>query len=205
MPSSTDRKRLEVPSYLHERLVDLAIDEDRTIASVVQEILTLGFEEYQVRRLNTDELARFTDRARHVIALARDETVSFNHNYLGTEHILLGLLREPEGIAFRVLSHLGVEYEPTRALMASQIGQGKGGAPDKEHLPFVPRARKVLRLAVEIADKREDHAVGTEHLLLALERVREAMAARFLDHFGALDRVRAEVSRVLTEENTAKI
>ncbi|HEU5423027.1 MAG TPA: Clp protease N-terminal domain-containing protein, partial [Nitrolancea sp.] len=106
MPSSADRKRLEVPTHLHERLVEIAIDEDRTVASVVQEIITLGLGQYQSRLAPEAGVgqAPFTERAIRALAFAREEAVPFNHSYLGTEHLLLGLLREGEGVAARILA-----------------------------------------------------------------------------------------------------
>src|SRR3954451_2281884 len=106
MPSSTDRKRLEVPTYLHDRLVEIAIDEDRTVASVVQEVLVAGLQHYAPAINPQRDLTRLTKRARAALDYAREETIPFNHNYIGTEHILLGLLREGEGVAARVLVKL---------------------------------------------------------------------------------------------------
>lgn len=198
MPSSTDRKRLEVPTYLHERLVDIAIEEDRTVSSVVQEVLMTGLSAYIPRRLSAQDDERLTARARLALDYAREEAVPFNHNYIGTEHLLLGLLRVEEGVAARVLNELGVTLETVRERLGTIVGKGKGTVP--EYPPYVPRARLALRLAVEEADSLDNHYIGTEHLLLALIRVREGMAARILDRLGVLDTARLAVLHLLTEK-----
>ncbi len=200
MPSSTDRKRLEVPTYLHERLVDIAIEEDRTVSSVVQEVLITGLSAYIPRRLSAQDDERLTERARLALDYAREEAVPFNHNYIGTEHLLLGLLRVEEGVAARVLNELGVTLETVRERLGTIVGKGKGKGTVPEYLPYVPRARLALRLAVEEADSLDNHYIGTEHLLLALIRVREGMAARILDRLGVLDTARLAVLHLLTEK-----
>lgn len=197
MPSSADRKRLEIPTFLHDRLVEIAIDEDRTVSSVVQEVITAGLSVYSSRFPFAKENDRLTDRARHSLDYARDETIPFNHGYIGTEHLLLGLLRESEGVAARALTTLDVDLQKTREAIGYFIGQGRGRVPEKENLPYAPRLRKALRLAEEIADELSNHYIGTEHFLLALVQVRDGMAARILDHFGVLNQVRPEVLRIV--------
>lgn len=197
MPSSADRKRLEIPIFLHDRLVEIAIDEDRTISSVVQEVITAGLGVYSSRSPFAKVHDRLMDRARNALDYAREETVPFNHGYIGTEHLLLGLLRESDGVAARVLTTLGVDLHKTREAIGYLIGPGRGRVPDKENLPYAPRLRKTLRLAEEITDELGNHYIGTEHFLLALIRVRDGMAARILDHFGVLDQVRPEVLRII--------
>src|SRR4051794_7932923 len=117
MPSSADRKRLEVPTYLYDRLVEIAIDEDRTVASVVQEVIATGLHNYMPGIREERDFTRYTESARRALKLAREETVPFNHAYLGTEHILLGLLRVEDGIAARVLTAAGVDEARCRGFM----------------------------------------------------------------------------------------
>jgi len=201
MPSSTDRKRLEVPTYLYDRLVEIAVEEDRTVSGVVQEIIMAGLSGYQARGLTESGLERYTERAREALNYARAETVRFNHNYLGTEHILLGLLCDGDGVAARVLNGLGVSLEKVRERVEYVIGRGKGSVPTLENVPFAPRARKVLRLAEAEVEALHHHYFGTEHLLLALVRVEDGMAARILDSLGALNKIRPAVLDILTIRN----
>jgi len=201
MPSSADRKRLEIPTYLHDRLVEIAIDEDRTVASVAQQVLAAGLERYQPNVLRDEDTARFTPRARNSLDFAYQETLPFNHNYIGTEHILLGLLREEQGVAARVLNKLGVTLESVREQVGYIIGTGVGrvsGVP-----PFTPRARKVLRRATEEAEGLNNHYVGTEHLLLALVQDRQGMAARILELLDACNRVTGAVLRIVAAQSVA--
>ncbi|HET7036546.1 MAG TPA: Clp protease N-terminal domain-containing protein [Thermomicrobiaceae bacterium] len=195
MPSSADRKRLEVPTHLHERLVEIAIDEDRTVASVVQEIITLGLSQYQSRLAPEAGAVRFTERAARALAFAREEAAPFNHNYLGTEHLLLGLLREGEGVAARVLDKFDVTLPALREYVGYHFGRGAGRASGSPG--WVPRARRALALAAEEAERFGSHSVGTEHLLLGLTEVRDGMAARMLGSFGVLDEVRKETLRFI--------
>ncbi len=197
MPSSTDRKRLEVPTYLHDRLVEIAIDEDRTVASVAQEVIAAGLQHYAPAINPNRDFLRITKRARTALAFAREETISFNHAYIGTEHILLGLLREGEGVAARVLNKLDVDLEKGRAFIRDHIGRGSGAVPAREDPAYAPRARKVLHFATEEADSYDHHFIGTEHLLLALIRVNDGMAARMLSTFGVLSAVQTETLRVM--------
>ncbi|MGI8688869.1 MAG: Clp protease N-terminal domain-containing protein [Thermomicrobiales bacterium] len=197
MPSSTDRKRLEVPTYLHDRLVEIAIDEDRTVASVAQEVIAAGLQHYAPAIDSNRDLMRLTKRARNALDFAREETVPFNHNYIGTEHLLLGLLREGEGIAARVLTTLDVDLEKCREFIRSYIGRGSGTVPPPEDLSYAPRARKVLHVATMEADSYNHQFIGTEHLLLALVRVNDGMAARMLATFGVLSAVQTETLRVM--------
>ncbi|MGI8858259.1 MAG: Clp protease N-terminal domain-containing protein [Thermomicrobiales bacterium] len=197
MPSSTDRKRLEVPTYLHDRLVEIAIDEDRTVASVAQEVIAAGLQHYAPAINPNRDLLRFTPRARAALDFAREETVPFNHNYIGTEHLLLGLLRVEEGVAARVLNKLDVDLEKCRALLLHICGRGSGAVPPPEELPYLPRARKALQFATAEADSYNNAYVGTEHLLLALVRVNDGMAAQMLSTFGVLNAIQTETLRVM--------
>jgi ATP-dependent Clp protease ATP-binding subunit ClpC len=140
---------------------------------------------------------RFTERARQVVVLAQDEARALKHNYIGTEHILLGLLREEEGVAASVLESLDVTVEEVRAQVARLIGQGDEVTTGQ--IPFTPRSKKVLELALREARSLKHNYVGTEHLLLGLVRENEGVAARILLDFDAdAEKIRNEVIRLLT-------
>jgi prophage maintenance system killer protein len=139
---------------------------------------------------------RFTDRARRTVTLAQQEARGLGHNYLGTEHLLLGLLAEQQGLAWRVLDHLGVSASAARSQVEAIIGQGEGSPAGP--IPFTPRSKKVLELARREAKRLGHGYVGTEHLLLGLVREGEGVAAQVLATLGA-DRARVveEVTRML--------
>jgi len=135
---------------------------------------------------------RFTERARRVVVLAQEEARMLNHNYIGTEHILLGLAREGEGVAARALESLGISLEAVRQQVEEIIGRGQE-APSG-HIPFTPRAKKVLELSLREAQRLGDDHIGTEHILLGLVREGEGVGAQILERQGAsLDRVQAQV------------
>jgi ATP-dependent Clp protease ATP-binding subunit ClpC len=139
---------------------------------------------------------RFTERARSVVVLAQDEARALKHNYIGTEHLLLGLLREEEGLGARVLESLGVSLEEVRAQVAKIVGQGDQVTTGE--IPFTPRAKKVLELALREALSLGHNYIGTEHILLAIVREGKGVAARILFNLGAdADRVRGEIRRLL--------
>jgi ATP-dependent Clp protease ATP-binding subunit ClpC len=139
---------------------------------------------------------RFTDRARRVVVLSQEEARRLNHNYIGTEHVLLGLLQEEEGIAARVLSSLGVSLDETRDAVEEIIGHGTGSPAD--HIPFTPRAKKVLELSLREALQLGHNYIGTEHLLLGLLREGEGVAAQVLVRLGAeLSQLRSAVIHAL--------
>jgi ATP-dependent Clp protease ATP-binding subunit ClpC len=141
---------------------------------------------------------RFTERARQVVVLAQDEARSLNHDYIGTEHILLGLLREEQGLAARVLSSLDITVEGARAQVAGVVGQGDEPA-TAEQIPFTPRAKKVIELAWREALSLGHNDIRTEHILLGLARENEGVAARILLDFDAdAEKIRNEVMRVLS-------
>jgi len=141
---------------------------------------------------------KFTERARKVLVLAQEEARRFNHNYIGTEHVLLGLVREEEGVAAKVLSNLGVELTKVRSAVEFIIGRGEG--PGQNEVGLTPRAKKVIELAVDEARRLSHHYIGTEHLLLGLLREGEGVAAGVLESLGVnLERVRAETTRVLNQ------
>jgi Clp amino terminal domain, pathogenicity island component len=139
---------------------------------------------------------RFTDRARRVVVLAQEEARLLNHNYIGTEHILLGLIHEGEGVAYMALTQLDISLDGVRAQVEAEIGQG-AQAPTG-HIPFTPRAKKVLELSLREALQLGHNYIGTEHILLGLLREGEGVAARVLVSLGAsLDRVRQQVVQIL--------
>ncbi len=140
---------------------------------------------------------RFTDRARRVVVLAQEEARLLNHNYIGTEHILLGLIHEGEGVAAKALESLGISLEAVRNQVEEIIGQG--GTSPSGHIPFTPRAKKVLELSLREALQLGHNYIGTEHILLGLIREGEGVAAQVLVKLGAdLSRVRQQVIQLLS-------
>ena len=139
---------------------------------------------------------RFTERARRVVVLAQEEARMLNHNYIGTEHILLGLIREGEGVAARLLESLGISLESVRQQVKEIIGRGEQ-APSG-HIPFTPRAKKVLELSLREAKALGHNYIGTEHILLGLIREGSGVAAQVLVKLGAdLNRTRQQVVQLL--------
>ncbi|MDN6814873.1 MAG: AAA family ATPase, partial [Corynebacterium variabile] len=140
---------------------------------------------------------RFTDRARRVVVLAQEEARALNHNYIGTEHILLGLIHEGEGVAAKALESMGISLEAVRTEVEDIIGTG--GHPPSGYIPFTPRAKKVLELALREALQLGHKYIGTEHILLGLIREGEGVAAQVLVKLGAdLSRVRQQVIQLLS-------
>src|SRR5437763_1036709 len=139
---------------------------------------------------------RFTERARQVVVLAQEEARELKHNYIGTEHILLGLLREEEGLAARVLAELDVTLERVRDEVGKIVGQGDEVTSGQ--IPFTPRAKKMLELSLREALSLGHNYIGTEHVLLGLVRENEGVAARILLDVGAdAEKVRDTVVRML--------
>jgi len=146
---------------------------------------------------------RFTDRARRVVVLAQEEARMLNHNYIGTEHILLGLIHEGEGVAAKALESLGISLEAVRQQVEEIIGQGQQ-APSG-HIPFTPRAKKVLELSLREALQLGHNYIGTEHILLGLIREGKGVAAQVLVKLGGnLDRVRQQVIALEQENPTTE-
>jgi ATP-dependent Clp protease ATP-binding subunit ClpA len=140
---------------------------------------------------------RFTESARRVVVLAQEEARLLNHNYIGTEHILLGLIHEGEGVAAGTLESLGISLRTVRSQVEEIVGQGQ--APPTGHIPFTPRAKKVLELSLREALQLGHNYIGTEHILLGLIREGEGVAAQVLGKLGAdLNRVRQEVIGLLS-------
>ncbi len=139
---------------------------------------------------------KFTDRARRVIVLAQEEARMLNHNYIGTEHLLLGLIHEGQGVAARALESLGISLEDVRQNVVEMIGRGQEAPAG--HIPFTPRAKKVLELSLRESRQLGHEYIGTEHILLGLIREGEGVAAQVLVKLGAdLNRVRQQVLQLL--------
>ena len=140
---------------------------------------------------------RFTDRARRVVVLAQEEARMLNHSYIGTEHILLGLIHEGEGVAAKALESMDISLGAVREKVQEDIGQGQQNPPG--HIPFTPRAKKVLELSLREALQLGHNYIGTEHILLGLIREGEGVAAQVLVQLGAdLNRVRQTVIQLLS-------
>lgn len=150
--------------------------------------------------MNTrDRFDKFTERARRVLSLAQEEAQRFQHNYIGTEHLLLGLVREGEGVAAKVLNSLGVELNRVRTSVEFIIGRGDRIVLGE--IGLTPRAKKVIELAVDEARRLNHHYIGTEHILLGLVREGNGIAAGVLESLGLnLAKVRTQTLRVLNGE-----
>lgn len=222
MPSSKDRQRVEIPIGLYDRLKLMAESEERTLTSLLQDLLRLGLANYQPLWMPQHFMSRFTGPAQRALALAKEEARELHHPYVGTEHLLLGLLREGDGIAARVLRQLWIDLDQVRKalvyILTTHVQNQPASAPpgpvsepqtetatvmtptgsqasSDESAPLedpglTPRARTVLALAVDEAQRLHQDYVGTEHLLLALAREGEGLAAGMLQTFGALGKVR---------------
>jgi ATP-dependent Clp protease ATP-binding subunit ClpC len=146
---------------------------------------------------------RFSERARQVVVMAQEEARALRHNYIGTEHLLLGLLREDSGVAAQVLESLGVTVEEVRAQVAEIVGEGDEVTTGQ--IPFTPRAKKVLELSLREALSLGANYIGTEHLLLGLARENDGVAARILLDFGAdAETIRDGFIAVLASERDAE-
>jgi hypothetical protein len=141
---------------------------------------------------------RFTDRARRVVVLAQEEAMRLDHNYIGTEHLLLGLLREEQGVAAAALAAVGVGLEAVRVRLEEAVGRGT--EPQSGHIPFTPRAKKVLELSLREALQLGHNYIGTEHILLGLIREGNGLAAQFIVEIGVPpSRLRAQVIGLLRD------
>ena len=146
------------------------------------------------RSSGSDRFDRFTDGARKVLTFAQDEAVRFNHAYVGTEHILLGLIRERDGVAARALENMNVELAKVRTAVEFIIG--RGGSPAAGEVGLTPGAKRVIELAIDEARRLGHHYIGTEHLLLGLVREGEGIAAGVLESVGVnIENVRHQVIR----------
>jgi ATP-dependent Clp protease ATP-binding subunit ClpC len=147
---------------------------------------------------------RFTDRARRVVVLAQDEARRLNHNYIGTEHILLGLIHEGEGVAAKALESLGINLNAVRTQVEEIIGRGQQAHPG--HIPFTPRAKKVLELSLRESLQLGHNYIGTEHILLGLIREGDGVAAQVLVKLGAdLNRVRQQVIELISGQQPDRL
>ncbi len=145
---------------------------------------------------------KFTERARKVLSLAQEEAQRFNHPYIGTEHLLLGLVREGEGVAARVLTNMGVQLPKVRSAVEFIIGRGEGAVIGE--IGLTPRAKKVIELAVDEARRLDHSYIGTEHLLLGLVREGEGIAAGVLESLGVnLEKVRQQVMQVVNQSSSS--
>jgi ATP-dependent Clp protease ATP-binding subunit ClpC len=182
MPSSKDRRRLEVPAYLHEQLRQIAARESRTVASVASELILVALRDRRPRWIPNEHLPLFNGRARRVLDLANEEALSFDHTYIGTEHLLLGLLREDQGSAAQYLASRGIELEKVREAVSHHIG--RGDRPVSGELEYTPRTRSALALTVDGAQSLGHDRIGTEHILLGLAREGQGIAAGILERMG---------------------
>ena len=195
MPSSKDRQRIEIPVYFYEQLAKIAETEDRTITSVLNQLLLQALQSYQPTWIASKHLSRFNGHAQHALSLAREEALSFNHQYIGTEHLLAGLLRERDGLACLALEKLGVGLDFVRKAIEEKIGRGEEAVAGE--IDYVPRARKVLSLALDEAERQGSGYVRTEHILLGIVRDGGGVGADILDTLGVLGKVRAQVFELL--------
>ncbi|MCS7260677.1 MAG: AAA family ATPase, partial [Anaerolineae bacterium] len=149
----------------------------------------------------TDKFERFTKRARRVLTAAQEEAIRLNHNYIGTEHLLLGLVREENGVAVRVLRELNVDPQQVREMIERTVGRGQRAIQGK--LTLTPRTKRVIELAVDEARRMGHHYIGTEHLLLGIVREGEGVAVEILKSLGvSLEAVRAQTAKVIVESVT---
>jgi ATP-dependent Clp protease ATP-binding subunit ClpC len=152
------------------------------------------------RMHDRDRFDKFTERARKVLSLAQEEAQRFQHNYIGTEHLLLGLVREGDGVAAKVLTSLDIDLEMVRKKVEEIIGRGDRIVLGE--IGLTPRAKKVIELAVDEARRLNHQYIGTEHLLLGLIREGEGIGAGVLESFGlSLPEVRAKIIQVLNEQS----
>lgn len=152
---------------------------------------------------NSDRFDKFTKRARKVLTLSQEEAQHFQHNYIGTEHLLLGLVHEGEGVAAKVLTNLGVQLSDVRKAIEFIIGRGERIITGE--IGLTPRAKKVIELAVDEARMLNHHYIGTEHILLGLVREGNGIAAGVLESMGVkLEQVRAETLKVLASSHNTK-
>lgn len=204
VPSSKDRRRLEVSKTVHERLAQMADTEGRTVASLVHDLLLTAMRDYQPVWIPSKHLGLLNQRARRVLALAPEEAAAFGHAFIGTEHLLLGLLREEQGLAAQTLTTLGLTLADARAAIGAIYGRvagsgiaGQGDTSAPADLDFTLRTRKVLGLALDEMQRRGDSLVRTEHLLLALVREGGGIGVEILDNAGVLGKVRGQIMAAL--------
>jgi len=196
MPSSKDLKRVEIPLPFYHQMAEIARREERTVASVLRELVAFGLEHYRSTWVPGEHQDRFNQAARQALAFAREEALRLDHPYIGTEHLLLGLLRGTDDLAARVLKGLGVDLEVVRRAVEAIIGRGNHPGPTE--IEYMPRARKVLALAATEAQKLRYEYIGTEHLLGALVLEGEGIAAGILNTLGVLEKIRVRLLEELS-------
>jgi ATP-dependent Clp protease ATP-binding subunit ClpC len=195
MPSSRNRRRLEVPRRLYDGLRQVATAEGRPITSVVTDLLSLTLPGYCPPAWDADGhlAAKLDGHARRALVLAHEEAHGYGHNYIGTEHVLIGIVREGEGVGARALGSLGVDLRGVRDAVdaiVGRVGHPAGGeVPPPGWMPYTPRVRKTIGLAVAESERLGHDYIGTEHLLLGLIHEGEGVANVILEKVGALDKV----------------
>jgi excisionase family DNA binding protein len=191
----------DVEDYLHRQRVNLGIPVGTVEAGSLFGFIHKALQGKQTSPSDVvkhDRFDRFTDQARRVLNLSQEAAQSFQHNYIGTEHLLLGLINENEGVAAQVLGNLGIQSAKIRDAIEKIIGRGDRIALGQ--IGLTPRAKKVIELAVDEARRLDHHYIGTEHLLLGLLREGEGIAAGVLDSLGVtLEKARTEIQQVLSQ------
>jgi ATP-dependent Clp protease ATP-binding subunit ClpC len=195
MPSSQNRHRLEVPRRLYDGLKQVAASEGRPVTSVVTDLLSLAMPHHYCPAWEPDEhlAAKLDPHARRALTLAHEEAHGYGHNYIGTEHVLLSIIREGEGVGTRSLGSLGVDLHAAREVVETMVGRVRhpavGELPPPGWMPYTPRVRKVIGLAIEESRRLGHDHIGTEHLLLGIIQEGEGVANVILEKAGALDKV----------------
>ena len=195
MPSSRNRRRLEVPRRLYDGLRQVATAEGRPITSVVTDLLSLTLPGYCPPAWDPDGhlAAKLDGHARRALVLAHEEAHGYGHNYIGTEHVLIGIIRDGEGVGARALGSLGVDLREVRDAVdaiVGRVGRPVGGeAPPPGWMPYTPRVRKTIGLAADESERLGHDYIGTEHLLLGIIHEGEGVANVILEKVGALDKV----------------
>ncbi len=191
----------DVEDYLHRQRVNLGTPVSTTDAGSLFGFIHKALQGKQTSPSDVvkhDRFDRFTDQARRVLNLSQEAAQSFQHNYIGTEHLLLGLIDENEGVASQVLDNLGVQSAKIRDAIEKIIGRGDRIVLGQ--IGLTPRAKKVIELAVDEARRLDHHYIGTEHLLLGLLREGEGIAAGVLESLGVtLEKTRTEIQQVLSQ------
>lgn len=188
---------LKEPEKVERQIGDLR-ESIGSLNITVRQLATRATKEKRERPRSRSRFEMFTEQARRVLTLAQEEAIRFNHSYIGTEHILLALEREHEGVGHRALIKLGISMSKVRAAVEFIIGRGE--EPSTGEIRLTPRAKRVVELAMDEAENLGHSYVGTEHLLLGLLREGEGIAAGVLESFGVtLEKARAEVVKLLSE------
>ncbi len=200
MPSSRNRRRLEVPRRLYDGLRQVATAEGRPITSVVTDLLSSALPGYCPAWEPDERLAAKLDRhARRALVLAHEEAHGYGHNYIGTEHVLIGIIREGEGVGARVLEGLGLDLRAVRGAVDTIVGRVDhpvgGEVPPPGWMPYTPRVRKTIGLAVAESERLGHDHIGTEHLLLGIIQEGEGVANVILEKAGALSTRRPACGR----------